>query len=233
MYVYRMIRLFECCLVGSGRKRRTCPGSGPRSCGTWRLSRVWGTSLCGSWRRRLGLRRMGSHGFTTRQSACSTAQRYFLLTTPRLGRETDESLARFVYQIVKYPTRDEVASEQGVGPHFDAGFLTFVSPPLLDCFGACFSFSPSAHHNLHTYRFCWATRQFHFSSILTIVILLTLCTCICSYYRHRIIPAYRSKIWLGNGSTCRHVRTPSSLISGKVRPSVVATGSWQGEVHVI
>jgi isopenicillin N synthase-like dioxygenase len=30
-------------------------------------------------------------------------------------------------QIVKYPTRDEVASEQGVGPHFDAGFLTFVS----------------------------------------------------------------------------------------------------------
>jgi isopenicillin N synthase-like dioxygenase len=32
-------------------------------------------------------------------------------------------------QIVKYPTRDQVASEQGVGPHFDAGFLTFVSPP--------------------------------------------------------------------------------------------------------
>jgi len=33
-------------------------------------------------------------------------------------------------QIVKYPTRDEVASEQGVGPHFDAGFLTFVSSRL-------------------------------------------------------------------------------------------------------
>jgi hypothetical protein len=33
-----------------------------------------------------------------------------------------------VCQIVKYPTRDEVASEQGVGAHFDAGFLTFVSP---------------------------------------------------------------------------------------------------------
>ena len=31
-------------------------------------------------------------------------------------------------QIVKYPTRDEVSSDQGVGPHFDAGFLTFVSP---------------------------------------------------------------------------------------------------------
>ncbi|KAH9071137.1 Clavaminate synthase-like protein [Lactarius deliciosus] len=29
-------------------------------------------------------------------------------------------------KIVKYPTRDEVASEQGVGPHFDAGFLTFL-----------------------------------------------------------------------------------------------------------
>jgi hypothetical protein len=26
-----------------------------------------------------------------------------------------------------YPTRDEVASEQGVGPHCDGGFLTFVS----------------------------------------------------------------------------------------------------------
>ncbi|KAN0140987.1 Clavaminate synthase-like protein [Lactarius tabidus] len=29
-------------------------------------------------------------------------------------------------KIVKYPTRDQVASEQGVGPHFDAGFLTFL-----------------------------------------------------------------------------------------------------------
>ncbi|KAI0277233.1 Clavaminate synthase-like protein [Russula aff. rugulosa BPL654] len=29
-------------------------------------------------------------------------------------------------KIVKYPTRDEVASEQGVGPHCDGGFLTFV-----------------------------------------------------------------------------------------------------------
>ncbi|KAI9453766.1 hypothetical protein BJY52DRAFT_1225415 [Lactarius psammicola] len=27
--------------------------------------------------------------------------------------------------MVKYPTRDAVTSEQGVGPHFDAGFLTF------------------------------------------------------------------------------------------------------------
>ena len=37
-------------------------------------------------------------------------------------------------QIVKYPTRDEVNSDQGVGPHFDAGFLTFVSPSLSDRF---------------------------------------------------------------------------------------------------
>ncbi|KAI0306340.1 Clavaminate synthase-like protein [Multifurca ochricompacta] len=29
-------------------------------------------------------------------------------------------------KIVKYPTRDTVASGQGVGPHFDAGFLTFL-----------------------------------------------------------------------------------------------------------
>lgn len=39
------------------------------------------------------------------------------------------SLFGLAVQIVKYPTRDEVSSDQGVGPHFDAGFLTFVSPP--------------------------------------------------------------------------------------------------------
>ena len=37
------------------------------------------------------------------------------------------SLFGLAVQIVKYPTRDEVSSDQGVGPHFDAGFLTFVS----------------------------------------------------------------------------------------------------------
>lgn len=69
-------------------------------------------------------------------------------------------IARFVCQIVKYPTRDEVASEQGVGPHFDAGFLTFVSPPLF-FFGAffpfphslCRRFLRSPKEPLHTYRF--------------------------------------------------------------------------------
>ena len=64
-----------------------------------------------------------------------------LLTRQRLGREADRLLAHSVYQIVKYPTRDEVSSEQGVGPHFDAGFLTFVSPPLF--FGAFFPFPHS------------------------------------------------------------------------------------------
>jgi len=64
-----------------------------------------------------------------------------LLTRQRLGREADRLLAHSVYQIVKYPTRDEVSSEQGVGPHFDAGFLTFVSPPLFRCL---LSFSPFA-----------------------------------------------------------------------------------------
>jgi len=53
-----------------------------------------------------------------------------LITRQRLGREANRLLAHSIYQIVKYPTRDEVSSEQGVGPHFDAGFLTFVSPPL-------------------------------------------------------------------------------------------------------
>jgi hypothetical protein len=65
--------LFVCT---SGRKRRTCPGSGPRSCGTSLLSRVSAMSLCGLSRRRLGLRRTGSRGFMMRQSACSTAQKY-------------------------------------------------------------------------------------------------------------------------------------------------------------
>ncbi len=95
-----------------------------------------------------------------------------LLTRQRLGREADRSLAHSVYQIVKYPTRDEVSSEQGVGPHFDAGFLTFVSPPLFRCL---LSFSPFA---LALSSFppvlpriqmvCGATRQsiaIHFSSI--------------------------------------------------------------------
>ncbi|KAH9035774.1 hypothetical protein EDB85DRAFT_1862721, partial [Lactarius pseudohatsudake] len=29
-------------------------------------------------------------------------------------------------KLLKYPTRDEAASEQGIGPHFDAGFMTFL-----------------------------------------------------------------------------------------------------------
>ncbi|KAH9013197.1 hypothetical protein EDB84DRAFT_1533425 [Lactarius hengduanensis] len=33
-------------------------------------------------------------------------------------------------KLLKYPTRDEVASEQGIGPHFDA-VLTFRSPSAL------------------------------------------------------------------------------------------------------
>ncbi|KAH9044114.1 hypothetical protein EDB83DRAFT_2523748 [Lactarius deliciosus] len=30
---------------------------------------------------------------------------------------------------LKYPTRDEAATEQGIGPHFDAGFMTFPVGP--------------------------------------------------------------------------------------------------------
>ena len=29
-------------------------------------------------------------------------------------------------KVVKYPALDNLSSDQGVGPHFDAGFLTFV-----------------------------------------------------------------------------------------------------------
>lgn len=29
-------------------------------------------------------------------------------------------------KIVKYPARDNLDSDQGVGPHFDGGFFTFV-----------------------------------------------------------------------------------------------------------
>lgn len=31
-------------------------------------------------------------------------------------------------KVVKYPPLDDLASNQGVGPHFDGGFLTFVRP---------------------------------------------------------------------------------------------------------
>jgi isopenicillin N synthase-like dioxygenase len=35
-------------------------------------------------------------------------------------------------QIVKYPPLDGAVSDQGVGPHYDAGFLTFVCYNLAD-----------------------------------------------------------------------------------------------------
>lgn len=31
------------------------------------------------------------------------------------------------FQVVKYPANDGSLNDQGVGPHYDAGFLTFVS----------------------------------------------------------------------------------------------------------
>ncbi|KAH9020045.1 hypothetical protein EDB84DRAFT_1515818, partial [Lactarius hengduanensis] len=46
-------------------------------------------------------------------------------------------------KLLKYPTRDEAASEQGIGPHLDAGFMTFVSPPLFYLLVLTFR-SPSA-----------------------------------------------------------------------------------------
>ncbi len=97
-----------------------------------------------------------------------------LITTQRLGREAGHSLARFVRHIVKYPTLDEVTSEQGVGPHFDANFLTFVSPPLL-FFDAYFFLFPIRFGFVvvpsvlpKTISVCGATRQsiaIRFSSI--------------------------------------------------------------------
>ena len=95
-----------------------------------------------------------------------------------------------------------------MGPHFDGGFLTFVGP---------LSFLICAL--IHA-RLCWATRQFHFISA-QMESQLTLCKL--SSCRRRIIPACRSKIWQGNGSTCRHVRTHSSLISEKVRHRIGIT----------
>lgn len=53
----------------------------------------------------------------------------FATAAAQQGYYSDPTGHSRFYQIVKYPTRDQVASEQGVGPHFDAGFLTFVSPP--------------------------------------------------------------------------------------------------------
>lgn len=37
-------------------------------------------------------------------------------------------------KIVKYPARKEGESDQGVGPHYDGGFLTFVSGRWHRCF---------------------------------------------------------------------------------------------------
>jgi hypothetical protein len=65
----------------------------------------------------------------------------------RLGREDDCSLASFC-QIVKYPTRDEVGSEQGIGPHFDGGFPDFRKP----------AFSPSVP-TFPAFPICGAMRQ--------------------------------------------------------------------------
>ncbi|ETW79865.1 hypothetical protein HETIRDRAFT_419510 [Heterobasidion irregulare TC 32-1] len=59
---------------------------------------------------------------------------FISLIAEALGLQPD-GLARFYdtdefmqhrSKIVKYPSQDEVSSDQGVGPHFDAGFLTFL-----------------------------------------------------------------------------------------------------------
>ncbi|TDL24289.1 Clavaminate synthase-like protein [Rickenella mellea] len=42
------------------------------------------------------------------------------------GFYDDPKLMQHRAKIVKYPTLDTVSSDQGVGPHFDAGFLTFL-----------------------------------------------------------------------------------------------------------
>lgn len=42
-----------------------------------------------------------------------------------------------VFQVVKYPANDGL-TDQGVGPHYDNGFLTFVSTSVLTYFAATF-----------------------------------------------------------------------------------------------
>ncbi|KAF8265943.1 hypothetical protein EI94DRAFT_1772239 [Lactarius quietus] len=74
----------------------------------------------------LGLAPDGSHGFMRRLSVCSIDQRYDTPHDAAAWRQGHSRLLAPFSQVVKYPTRDQVASEQGVGPHFDAGFLTFL-----------------------------------------------------------------------------------------------------------
>lgn len=38
-----------------------------------------------------------------------------------------DGLTQHRAKVVKYPPQDNLSSNQGVGPHFDGGFLTFVS----------------------------------------------------------------------------------------------------------
>ena len=47
------------------------------------------------------------------------------------GTKPKPGLMQHRSKIVKYPARKEGESDQGVGPHFDGGFLTFVRTDIL------------------------------------------------------------------------------------------------------
>lgn len=66
-----------------------------------------------------------------------------------LGLDTLLDFAYFplhIVKIVKYPVLEDSFSDQGVGPHYDAGFLTFVRLPF--------------HYFLHApFIYCYCNRM--------------------------------------------------------------------------
>lgn len=46
--------------------------------------------------------------------------------SPYFTTNTGRSRIQHRAKVVKYPARENVASDQGVGPHFDAGFITLL-----------------------------------------------------------------------------------------------------------
>ena len=51
----------------------------------------------------------------------------FELPVGALDRFFDKGNLQHRAKVVKYPAPEDLSSNQGVGPHFDGGFLTFVS----------------------------------------------------------------------------------------------------------
>ena len=68
--------------------------------------------------------------------------------------ETEKPVQHWA-KVVKYPALENLSSDQGVGPHFDAGFLTFVSSSLAVAMieSHCVRLSCSKRHTMQVCRY--------------------------------------------------------------------------------